>query len=97
MTDALSEAQPTPLELAQLIVSEHEQMPHWKQDAALPVLAREVMALTAQLAACREALSDLVAEPLRYNDNRIEIDCASHAAAMGRVRRARAALEPGKK
>ena len=39
-----------------------------------------------------EALSDLVSDPLRYNDNRIEIDCASHAAAMGRVLRARAAL-----
>jgi hypothetical protein len=39
-----------------------------------------------------EALKELVSSPLRYNSDRIEIDCDSHAEAIERVRKARAAI-----
>lgn len=39
-----------------------------------------------------EALMGLVNQPLRYNANRIEIDCNDHGDAMARVRIASAAL-----
>lgn len=40
----------------------------------------------------RDALVALVEAPLRYSGASIEIDCADHADAMERVRKARAAL-----
>lgn len=43
-------------------------------------------------AALAKALEALVSLPVRYNGNRIEIDCASHSDAMERVRNARALL-----
>ena len=46
----------------------------------------------AKLIAVAEAAPSLVTAPLRYNDKRIEIDCASHADAMERVRKVRTAL-----
>lgn len=39
-----------------------------------------------------EALELMVALPVRYNANRIEIDCGSHGEAMEIVRKARAAV-----
>jgi hypothetical protein len=48
--------------------------------------------LTSRVAELEGALERLVSEPLRYNGNRIEIDCASHADAMERVKKARAAI-----
>ncbi len=48
--------------------------------------------LRQECAELRAVLAHLVSEPLRYNDSRIEIDCKDHAAAMERVRRARAIL-----
>lgn len=38
------------------------------------------------------ALEKLVCEPVRYNNKTIEIDCASHSAAMAIVKYARAAV-----
>ena len=56
-------------------------------------------AAEAQLATLRQqndnlvnVLKALVEAPLRYNDKRIEIDCESHADAMARVSKARAAF-----
>lgn len=43
-----------------------------------------------------DAMDSLVSAPLRYNDNRIEIDCADHLDAMRRVRAAREALAKAK-
>jgi hypothetical protein len=39
-----------------------------------------------------EALELLIALPVQYNNNRIEIDCGSHGEAMAIVRKARAAV-----
>lgn len=52
----------------------------------------EASELRQQVAELRAALVSLVDQPLRYNDARVEIDCASHADAMERVRVARAVL-----
>lgn len=68
---------------------------HGPHPQAVNDIRRAFTALKSENEKLRVALSDLVSDPLRYNGNRIEIDCASHAAAMGRVMRARVALAKG--
>lgn len=59
-------------------------------------LPTSASALLARMERQREALEALFDAPLRYNDNRIEIDCADHADAMRRVANARATLAEDK-
>lgn len=57
----------------------------------------QIAAANAQLISCAPellaALILLVSEPLRYNGNRIEIDCDDHSDAMLIVKTAREAVE----
>lgn len=71
----------------------------WGCDCCKPTVTPEHAAIAADVAHKLATYDDLLAKlkslvdlPLRYNDNRIEIDCNSHTAAMRLVREARVAI-----
>jgi hypothetical protein len=69
---------------------EHPQQHHKDRLRDAAVYIRQIDDLNAELV---KALASLIDAPLRYNDNRVEIDCADHSDAMARVRSARAVLK----
>lgn len=104
---ALSVQDPLGPDILSLVADSHRQVYDWKLVAQIAVSDEggeninpvEAKANAARLALCwnkfdelTEALRGLIAAPVLYNGNKIEIECMDHADAMRRVFKARALL-----